>query len=135
MARKSLSIVTPAQVRAAFAAGDLNASDVLDAKGNPVNPASLVGANGDGKVRGRLNPAFARAYEAANPGTEVREKVVTSKEVEIPMNSAKTGRPIKPRVLPIAEVRALAGVEGKKGRLSTEDKQRAALALGSGPFA
>lgn len=130
MAKSTLTRVNSKTVRTAFVTGALDASKVIDAKGNPVSTASLFGADGTGeKVRGRLKPEFVQAFLDANPGTEFVEGAQANvKTVEVPRKSAK-GRDLKPAVLPIAEVRALAGVEGKKGRLSRADLARAGQAL------
>jgi len=129
---KSITILAPAQVRALFSNGTLKVTDVKDAKGNPVNPASIFGADGTGsKVRGRVHPAFAAHAEAKGHGT-MREKVVAERTVEVPMFSPKTGRPVKSLTKPVSEVRKAAGIEGKAGRLSAADLHRAAVAFGSG---
>lgn len=130
MAKSALTPVTTKTVRMAFVTGALDASKVVDAKGNPVSTASLLGADGTGeKVRGRLKPEFIDAYVAANPGTVfVEGPDANVKTVEVPRKSAK-GRDLKPAVLPIAEVRRLAGIEGKKGRLSKADLAKAGAAL------
>lgn len=122
--------VTAAQIRAAFRDGSLDASKVVDAKGNPVNAACLTsGPQGTG--RGRINPALVQTFLDANPGATYNQKASNAqpKTVEVPRVSPKTGRPVKPTTLPISEVRALAGVSGKKGRLSSADLDKAAAAL------
>lgn len=89
-----------------------------------------------GNVRGRLNPAAVEAFNAARKGKEVyggeNRADLSSKTIEVPMFSAKTGRPVKPLTKTVAEVRAAAGIEGKAGRISRDDLRRAALAFGSG---
>lgn len=130
MAKNALAPVDTKTIRNAFVTGALDASKVVDAKGKPVSTASLLGADGTGtKVRGRLHPAFVAAFEAANPGTVFVEGAEANvKTVEVPRTSAK-GRPMKPATLPIAEVRRLAGIEGKKGRISKADLAKAGAAL------
>ena len=128
------SVKTPVSaktIRTAFRDGTLNVKDVKDANGKPVNPVSIFGPEGDqSRCRGRLNPAFAAFYTEKVKGTTYAEKSgADERTVEVPRVSAKTGRAIKPTVLPIAEVRALAGVSGKKGRLSKADLTAAAEAL------
>lgn len=100
----------------------------------PANVASIFGGpQGTGRGRLGVNSPVVQAFLAANPGTTYSEKSEAEvKTVEVPMFSAKTGRPVKPIVRPIAEVRAAAGAQGKVGRLSAADLHRAALAFGSG---
>lgn len=130
MAKSALTPVDTKTVRMAFATGALDASKVVDAKGKPVSTASLFGADGTGeKVRGRLKPEFIDAFIAANPGTKfVEGPAANVKTVEVPRTGAK-GKALKPATLPIAEVRRLAGIEGKKGRLSKADLAKAGAAL------
>lgn len=128
------SVKTPVSaktIRTAFRDGTLNVKDVKDANGKPINPVSVLGADGDAsRCRGRLLPAFAAFYTEKFPNTTYAEKSgADERTVEVPRVSAKTGRPVKPTRLPIAEVRALAGVSGKKGRLSKADLLAAAEAL------
>lgn len=136
--------VSAKTIRTAFQSGALDPAKVValnpkgepktDKDGNPViaNPACLFGGP-QGTGRGRLNPAFVKAFLDANPGTTYAEKTVKdTRMVEVPMFSAKTGRPVKSLTKPISEVRKAAGVEGKKGRLSKDDLLRAAKAFGSG---
>jgi hypothetical protein len=126
------NILTTAAVRKAYADGTLNPADVKDAKGNPVSTASLFGAKGDGVVRGRIHPLFAAHAEANLNGT-FAERVSTEKMVTItPKRLNSKGQPVrfKERQVSLSEVRRLAGVEGKKGRLSQADLDKAAEALG-----
>lgn len=125
---KAKTLVTASTIREAFRNGTLNVADVKDAKGNPVSPASILGADGTGtKVRGRLNPAFVAHFVANTPGTAYKEKVAERKTRALTYTvKDKAGRSRKREVtLTIAEVRALAGVTGKKGRLSQADLDRA----------
>lgn len=117
MSKSNPTIATPKQVREWARTIDL--STVVDGKGNPAPTASILGKSGDGsKVRGRVHPLFNAAYEAAHPGTVVQEKTgLDVKQVEVPLFSPKTGRAVKPVTLPLPEVRRLAGIEGKKGRI------------------
>jgi hypothetical protein len=122
-------LVSAARIREAFQAGLFTAPDAA--------LPSLIGSKGDGNVRGRLNPLAVEAFEAQVKGEQYAgEKQgglgVASKTVEVPMFSPKTGRPVKSRTLTIGEVRTLAGVEGRKGRLSAAHIAAAAKALGSG---
>lgn len=133
MSNSTPTTVAPAAVREAYRSGRLNAADVLDAKGNPVDPTSIFGANGDvSRCRGRVNPAFVAHFEANTPGAVVKEKFVAPRMVTVPMFSTKTGRPVKSIEKPIDEVRAAAGTTGKAGRLSNADLLAAAKAFGSG---
>lgn len=128
---KSIATPVPAKtVRTAFRDGTLDATKVTDAKGNPVNTASLFGASGDStKVRGRIHPAFIAYFNENVKGASYAEKSVAEKKtVEVPLNSPKTGRPIKPVTMTLAEVRALSGTTGKKGRVSSADLAAAGLA-------
>jgi hypothetical protein len=101
-----------------------------------VSTNSVLGADGDAKrIRGRINPAFystgrgAEALTAA--GLTYGEKSVAEvKTVTVPRVSAKTGRAIKPTVLPLAEARVLAGeAENRKGIMSSASLLKVAEAL------
>ncbi len=149
---KSLNGPVSAKViRAAFQNGDLDPTAVQALKPNPDGPgwegaprtdkdgnpvlastACIFGANGDGKVRGRLNPAFVRVFLDANPDATYAEKSgAEAATVEVPLvKRSKTGARLKrPERLPVAEVRALAGVSGQKGRLSSASLLKAAEAI------
>lgn len=131
-------LVNAARVRAAFAAGEFTAPDAA--------LPSLLGGSysktkgyqaGTGVIRGRLNPLAVESFNEQVKGEvyagEKKGGIGGNvKTVEVPMFSAKTGRPVKPVTRTLAEVRTLAGVEGKKGRLSKADLLAAAVALGSG---
>lgn len=137
------NIVTPAQVRAAFHNGDLDHTLVqaltpkgeprFDKDGKPVmaDSASLF-SGPQGKGRGRLNPAFVKAYLDANGGEYVENKVKGPATVQVPMFSPKTGRPVKPLVKTAREVREAAGKPDSRGRISRSDLHVAAKAFGSG---
>lgn len=131
--------VNAARVRAAFAAGEFTAPDAA--------LPSLLGGSytktkgyqaGTGVIRGRLNPLAVEAFNEqvkgeVYAGEKAKDAVGGNvKTVEVPMFSAKTGRPVKSVTRTLSEVRTLAGVEGKKGRLSKADLLAAAVALGSG---
>lgn len=131
--KNALAPVSAKQVRATFRDGTLDASKVVDAKGNAVNTASLFGADGTStKVRGRIHPAFVAAYNASGLGTYAEKSIAEQNMVTLPLVSAKTGRPIKPVEVPIAQARALSGTTGKKGRLSSADLVAAAAAYQKG---
>jgi hypothetical protein len=134
MSRSKSTVVSTATIRAAFAkGGTLNPAKVT-IDGKPVSTASLFGADGSGtKVRGRIHPAFVAAFLDANPGTVFGEgeNAPASRTVDLPLVSAKTGRPIKPVTVPVSEAKALAGVKGKRGRLSSDELSRAAAAYQS----
>lgn len=126
MSKSALKPVSAKVIRTAFRDGTLDASKVVDANGKPVNPVSIFGTDGDvSRCRGRLNPAFAEFYVANVKGTSYSEKVAEVSTIEVPLNSPKTGRPIKPVTLPVSEVRALAGISGKAGRISKADLAKA----------
>lgn len=120
MSKNLATPVTAKTIRTAFQSGALDPAKVVNAKGEPVNTGCLF-SGPQGRGRGRLNPAFVQAFLDANPGTTYAEKVAEVKTVTVPLTSPKTGRPIKPVTLPMAEVRSLAGKAGKVGRLSSAD--------------
>lgn len=134
MGKSKSILVSTATIRAAFGPDGMDPATVTDEKGNAVSTASLFGANGTRenpvKVRGRIHPAFRDAYLAANPGHVFGEgeDAPASRTVNLPLVSAKTGRAIKPVEVPVSEAKRLAGVEGKRGRLSSEELARAAAA-------
>lgn len=125
---KSPVAVSAARVREAFRNGEFTAPDAA--------LPSLVGAKTSGVVRGRLSPLAVAAFNEQVKGEvyagEKRGGADLAKTVEVPMFSAKTGRPVKPITRTLDEVRAAAGTTGKKGRISKDDLHRAALVFGSG---
>lgn len=130
MSKSTKSPVSAKVIREAFRNGTLDVAKVVDGKGDAVNPVSVLGANGDAtRCRGRLNPAFAAYFVENTPGTSYAEKVAEVSTIEVPLNSPKTGRPIKPVTLPVSEVRALAGISGKAGRISKADLAKAGEAF------
>lgn len=133
------SVATPVsakRVRAAFVAGEFTAPDeaLPSLLGGTYTKTGGFVQSESGLVRGRLNPAAIAAFnEQVSGEVYAGEKVnVEARTIEVPMFSPKTGRPVKSLVKPISEVRAAAGVEGKKGRLSAADLHKAAVAFGSG---
>ena len=135
---KATTPVSAASIRAAFRDGErgLDPHKVTVTKGDKevaVSPACILGADGTGeRVRGRLHPAFVAAYTAAFPEHTYAEKSVAEKRtVSLPLKSAKTGRPIKPVTVTVAEARALAGEPNGKGRLSASTLDKAAAAYQS----
>lgn len=131
MSKSTRTPVSAKTIRTAFQTGTLDASKVVDGKGKPVTPLSVLGRDGDAsRVRGRVNPAFVAAFLAANPTATYAEKSqAESPMVEVPLVSPKTGRSVKPVVLPRAEVRALAGIEGRRGRIGKSDLLAAGAAF------
>jgi hypothetical protein len=108
--------VSAATIRKAFAAGEFSVPD-------GTNLASVTAP-----IRGRLNPAIAAAYVAANKGTIYSEKSVAEKRmVTLPLvkRSAKGASLKRPEAFPVSEVRTLAGAPSK-GRLSREHLATAA---------
>lgn len=94
------------------------------------NLASLVGRNGDGKVRGRLNPVVVEAFltSPAGKGRSYAEKsVAEQKTIMLPLvkRNAKGARLQRPEAFPVSEVRALAGAPAR-GRLSSKHIAKAA---------
>lgn len=136
MSKSKSIVVSTATIRAAFVGDNatLNPAKVTDAKGAAVSTASLLGKSGDGSmVRGRIHPLFVAAYLAANPGTTFGEgdNKPADRTVSLPLVSEKTGRPIKPVTVPVSEAKSLAGVAGKRGRLSSDELVAAAKAYQS----
>jgi hypothetical protein len=131
MSKSTRTPVSAKTIRTAFQTGALDAAKVVDAKGKPVTPLSVLGRDGDAsRVRGRVNPAFVTAFLEANPGSTYAEKSqAESPMVEVPLVSPKTGRPVKPVTLPRAEVRSLAGIEGRRGRIAKSDLAAAGVAF------
>ncbi len=118
-------LVNAARVREAFRAGLFTAPDAA--------LPSLMGKNGDGRVRGRLNPLAVEAFNAGVKGEQYagEKSTVESKSVTLPLTkmSAAGARLKRPESFPLSQVRTLAGVEGKKGRLSSAEVARAAEAV------
>lgn len=123
---KSITLVTAARVREAFANGEFTAPDAA--------LPSLVGRNGDGRVRGRLNPLAVEAFNEQVKGEAYageKSPLEGAKMVTLPLTkpNAKGALLKRPEDFPMSEVRRLAGVEGKKGRLSKADIARATEAV------
>lgn len=123
MATKSLTPVSAREIRQAYANGEFTVPE-------GTNIASLVGRNGDGRVRGRLNPAVVEAFLAskAGKGRSYSEKSVAEQRmVTLPLvrKNSKGASLKRPEAFPIGEVRKLAGAPAK-GRLSAEHLATAA---------
>lgn len=138
MARKSQNTTpaTDAEIRAAFANGEWTTDDdsLLPAlQGGSYSKTKGYTPSESGLVRGRLSQRHRDAFTASTKRPTTGEKVAVDRsQVEVPMFSPKTGRPVKPVVKTRSEVRALSGTEGKQGRISRADLLAAARALGSG---
>ncbi len=121
---KNTREVSIAEVRKAFAkGGPLDPKTVTIRKGGkdvPAPTASLFGKDGTrakpGVVRGRLHPAFREAFEAANPGTVVREKIRAAEPTVMVPRTGANGKSLKPVEAKVADVRKVANQP--KGRLS-----------------
>jgi hypothetical protein len=130
MSKSNTVVASTATIRA-WVKENMDLTNVTDGDGKEVSTASILGAAGDGsKVRGRIAPFFRDAYLAANPGHVFGEgeSAPPARTVALPLVSQKTGRPIKPVTVSVTEAKALAGVEGKRGRLSSDELARAAKA-------
>lgn len=135
MGKSNTIVVSTATIRAWVRENMDLSKPLTDESGKAVSTASILGADGSGdKVRGRVAPFFRDAFLAANPGHVFGEgdNAPASRTVDLPLVSAKTGRPIKPVTVPVAEAKSLAGVAGKRGRLSSDELARAAAAYQKG---
>ena len=139
MSKRNVKPATPVsakRVRAAYAEGAFTAPDeaLPSLLGGSYSKTAGFTPSATGNIRGRLHPSAIEAFnEQVRGEVYAGEKVqVDTRTVEVPMFSPKTGRPVKSRTLPLSEARALAGAEGRKGRLSKADIQAVAKALGSG---
>lgn len=125
MSKSTITLVPASRVRAAFAAGEFTAPEAA--------LPSLIGAKGDGKVRGRLNPLAIAAFNEQVKGEQYagEKSKVEAKSVTLPLTkmNAAGARLKRPEAFPLSEVRALAGVVGKKGRLSSAEVKAAAEAV------
>jgi hypothetical protein len=139
MARNTPAVpATDAEIRAAYNDGSyVPTSDAFlpALAGGTYSKTKGYIPSESGLVRGRLSAAVREDFTAQTKrptrGEFAKgERRPSDKTVEVPMVSAKTGRPIKPRVLPLDEARALAGTEGKKGKMSAADLAKVAVALG-----
>lgn len=129
MSKSKSTVVSTATIRAAFSGENA----LTPAEG--VSTASLFGAAGDGsKVRGRIHPAHVAVYLDANPGHVFGEgkSAPPARTATLPLVSEKTGRPIKPVTVSVEEAKRLAGVAGKRGRLSSAELVKAAAAYQKG---
>lgn len=112
----SKSPVSAKAIRTAYAEGAFTVPE-------GTNLASLVGKDGNGKVRGRLNPAVVEAFLASPAGkghTYAEKSVAEAKSITLTLTRRDKNGKSRGKVtetLPVAEVRALAGAPAK-GRLS-----------------
>lgn len=91
-----------------------------------VTEAALACVTGgpQGRGRGRIHPDLVAAFNAENGEGLVYDeqagKALAGRQVTLPTTkpNARGARMKRPVTLPISEVRALAGAEGRKGRLS-----------------
>lgn len=123
MAKRNLVPVTAREIREAFARGEFTARDE--------SLPSLRGGD-SGKVRGRISPSAVEDFLAVNPDRVlVKSAEAEVKTVTLPLTktSARGATLKRPEAFPIAEVRRLAGVEGKRGRLSKEHIAKATAAV------
>jgi hypothetical protein len=125
------NVATPVSIktiRTAFQDGTLDATKVVDSKGNPVNANSVLGRDGDvSRVRGRIHPAFVAAYVEANPGSVYAEKsAVEQSTITLPVTkTSKSGATLaRPVEVPLSEFRRLSGQA--MGRPSAAAKATAA---------
>lgn len=125
MSKSNITLVPASRVREAFAQGLFTAPEAA--------LPSLVGKNGDGRVRGRLNPLAVAAFNEQVKGEQYagEKSPVESKSITLPLTkmTAAGARVKRPETFPLSEVRNLAGVVGKKGRLSAADIETAASAV------
>lgn len=120
----NVTLVPASRVREAFRAGLFTAPDAA--------LPCLIGKNGDGVVRGRLNPLAVEAFNEQVKGEQyagekspVESKQVTLATTKMNAAGARLKRPV---TLSLAQVRDLAGVKGKKGRLSAAEVATATAA-------
>jgi len=137
----SKNIATPVSaktVRAAFAAGEFTAPtealpSLLGGKNVKVDGVLTHVPSPSGLVRGRLNPAAVEAFNAQVKGkvyagekTKVEDKTIT---LDLRKPNAKGAMLKRPEAFPVSQVRALAGISGRKGRISREALARATEAV------
>lgn len=118
MAKSTTTPVDAKTIRLAFAAGEFA---VTDAALTSLSPSA----------RGRLHPEAVEAFEATHPGQVYAGPHRKSEPtVTLPVTrKSKSGATLKrPVTVPRSQVRALAGVMGKRGRLSAADISRATAA-------
>lgn len=114
--RKPVSART---IREAYRAGEFNAPEVAQ--------TSL--AEG---ARGRLHPKAVEAYLKVNKGAAYREKSVAEQPtVEVPYvkRNKRGARLNRKATMTVAEVRRLAGIEGRRGRLPKSAIEKASAHL------
>lgn len=125
MSKSNVTLVPASRVREAFNLGLFTAPEAA--------LPSLVGKNGDGRVRGRLNPLAVEAFNEQVEGEQYagEKSPVESKRVTLPLTkmNAAGARLKRPEDFPLSEVRSLAGVTGKKGRLSKAEVETACRAV------
>lgn len=134
MARKTNAVpATDAEIREAFRNGSYKPSN--DAFLPALAGGSFSKTKGyipseSGLVRGRISAAVREDFTAVTKRPTAGEGVKReTRTVEVPRVSAKTGRAIKPAVIPLSQARELSGTVGKKGRLSRDDLAKVAAAL------
>lgn len=126
MGKNALSPVPAKTVRQFVREGRVTFTDAAEA---------CIFGGPQGRGRGRLHPDLVAAFNAENgeglvyveeDGKALRENRVT---LPLTKKNARGANIKRPEAFPISEVRALAGVAGKKGRLSEADKVKAAQAV------
>lgn len=125
MSKSTPTPVSAARVREAYREGLFTVPEAA--------LACLIGRNGDGKVRGRLNPLAVEAFNEQVEGEVYagEKSGAESKSITLPLTkmNAKGAVLKRPEDFPVREVRRLAGIEGKKGRIAQADLTRAAEAV------
>lgn len=135
MSKNTTTLVTAARVRAAYAEGKFTAPEValpsliggsFTVKGGHVPSAT-------GKVRGRLHPEAIAAFNEQVEGEQYggEKSGIGAKTVTLPLTkmNAKGARLKRPEDFPLSQVRTLAGVPNKKGRLSKDETAKAVAAI------
>lgn len=139
----SKNIATPVSaksVRAAFAAGEFTAPtealpSLVGGKTVKVDGVLTHVPSPSGLVRGRLNPAAVEAFNS-----QVKGKVYAGEKAKVDGEGATITLPLRkpnakgamlkrPESFTNAQVRALAGISGRKGRISKEALVRATEAV------
>lgn len=134
MARKSNAVpATDAQIRAAYQDGTYkptNDAFLPALAGGSFSKTKGYTPSESGLVRGRISAAVREDFTSVTGRATAGEGVkADTRTVEVPMVSAKTGRAIKSRIIPLSQARELSGTVGRKGRLSKDALAKVAAAL------
>lgn len=115
-------VATAAVVREAFAAGKFTAPEKalpsLNSGRGRISPVAVEAFLASKAGKGYTMPFLGNTDSEGNPVVKVSKPAATIEVPRVSVDAKGRRRTLKPVTMTVAEVRALAGVEGKRGRLS-----------------